>query len=229
MQQERSERMNINLGMHVYTGDDKVIGTVDKLILDPQTGTVKAAVVREGFLLHHDVEVPADMMATGPDGNAHITYTSQEVDALPRFDEADYTTPPMDYTSPFGYPLGGVYWPAGWGIGMAAPLYVPPVAAPTGPTYTGDSAVDQEISAALRREDLENAVVDKGSDVLDRDGEKVGTVQELAFDPNTNELTALVAHKGLLKGEDFEVPVSLIDKVDDGAVYLKVDARQVLL
>jgi sporulation protein YlmC with PRC-barrel domain len=204
-----------------------VIGTVDKLILDPQTGTVKAAVVRKGFLLHQDVEVAADMLAAGPDGNAHIPYTSQEVETLPRFNEAEYTTPPMDYIPPFDYPLAGVYWPVGWGMGMAAPI--PPVAAPTGPAYTGDSAVDREISAALRREDLENAVVDKGSDVLDRDGDKVGTVQELAFDPDTNELTALVAHKGLLKGEDFEVPVSLIDKVDDGVVYLKVDASQVLL
>jgi sporulation protein YlmC with PRC-barrel domain len=218
--------MDINLGMHVYTSDNQDIGAVDKLILDPETDTVKAAVVRKGFLLHQDVEVPADMIAAGPDSNAHIPYSANEVDTLPRFNEADYAPPPADYTSPFGYPLGGVYWPAGWGVGMGAPLYASPVAAPAAPAYTGDTAVDSEIDAALRNEDRENAIVDKGSDVLGRDGEKVGTVHELTFDPTTNELTGLVVHKGLIMGKDATVPASLIDKVDDGIVYLKVDARE---
>lgn len=217
--------MDINLGMHVYTSDDKDIGTVDKLILDPSTDAVKAAVVRKGILLHTDVEVPAETLAASPDGNAHIAYSSDEVDRLPRFDEANYAIPPVEYLPPSGYPLGGVYWPVGYG--MAVPLLeVPLVAGPVEPSWTGDSDVDQEIGAALRAQDLENAVIDKGSAVLGRDGEKVGTVHELAFDPTTSALTGLVVHKGLIMGKDTEIPASLIDKVDDGVVYLKVDARE---
>jgi len=33
-------------------------------------------------------------------------------------------------------------------------------------------------------------------------------------------------HKGLFKGEDWELPVSEIDSVDDGVVYLNVDAKE---
>jgi sporulation protein YlmC with PRC-barrel domain len=219
--------MDIKLGMHVYTNDNQDIGAVDKLIVDPETGTVKAAVVRKGFLLHDDIEVPADMLAAGPDGNAHLAYASTAVDTLPRFHEADYIPPPMGYVSPFGYPVGGVYWPAGYGVGMGGvPLTAPPVVEPAGPVWTGDRAVDAELGASLRREDLDNAVIDAGSDVLGRDGEKVGTVHELTFDPTTSELTGLVVHKGLIMGKDTPVPASLIDRVDDGVVYLKVDAAE---
>jgi hypothetical protein len=33
-------------------------------------------------------------------------------------------------------------------------------------------------------------------------------------------------HKGLLFGKDTALPASLIDSVDDGVIYLKVDARE---
>jgi uncharacterized protein YrrD len=93
-------------------------------------------------------------------------------------------------------------------------------------TWTGASDADREIGDALRRQDLENAVIGEGSDVFGRDGEKVGTVHELTFNPASNELTGLVVHKGIIFGKDTALPASLIDAVDDGAVYLKVNARE---
>jgi sporulation protein YlmC with PRC-barrel domain len=217
--------MDIHLGMHVYTSDNQDIGAVDKLILDPETGTVTAAVVRKGFLLHDDIEVPADMLTAGPEDTARIDTISTEVDTLPRFHEADYLPPPAEYLSPFGYPAGDVFWPAGYSIGMAGvPLAVPPVVEPAEPVWTGDAAVDQEVDAALSNADLEHVIIDAGSEVLGRDDEKVGTVHELTFDPVTSKLTGLVVHKGLIMGKDIALPVSLIDRVDDGVVYLKVNA-----
>ncbi|HWE62454.1 MAG TPA: PRC-barrel domain-containing protein [Chloroflexota bacterium] len=216
--------MDIKLGMHVYTSDDKDIGTVDRLILDPERGTVKAAVVRKGLLLHDDVEVPAEMMVARSRGDARIAYTAAEVDRLPRFDEGSYISPPPDYLPPMGYPSTSIYWPVGYGVG-AAPFDMQPAPGMAAP-WTGDTEVDHEIGAALRRQDLENAVIGEGSAVLGRDGEKVGTVHELTFDPATSRLTGLVVHKGILMGKDTELPASLIDTVDDGVVYLKVDARE---
>jgi sporulation protein YlmC with PRC-barrel domain len=218
--------MDVGLGMHVYTSDNRDLGTVDRLILDPERGSVKAAVVRKGALLHRDVEVPIETMSASPSGDARIGYTLAEADQLPRFEEASYTMPPTDYVPPMGFPSTAVYWPIGYGTGVAPPpvIQLPEVMA--APAWTGDSAVDRKIDAALRREDLENAVIGEGSDVLGRDGEKVGTVRELAFDPANSKLTGLVVHKGLLLGKDTELPVSLIDSIDDGVVYLKVDARE---
>lgn len=217
--------MDITLGMHVYTSDHKDLGTVDRLILDPDHSRVKGVVVRKGVLIHQDVELAVDMIMAGSSGDALIAYTSEEIDKLPRFEEANYTTPPADYRLPMGYPPASFYWPMGYGMGVPAGE-LQPAASPIAPSWTGDSTTDREVSAALRRQDLENAVIGEGSDVLGRDGEKVGTVHELTFDPTTSELTGLVVHKGLFKGEDTELPVSEIDSVDDGVVYLNVDAKE---
>jgi sporulation protein YlmC with PRC-barrel domain len=224
--------VDITLGMHVYTSDDKDLGTVDRLILDPDHSAVKAVVVRKGVILHKDIEVSADMIMARPAGDARIAYTAEEVDRLPDFKEADYTSPPADYRLPLAYPASAFYWPIGYGMGVPAggrqftAGELQPAASPVAPTWTGDSTTDREVHAALQRQDLENAVIGEGSDVLGRDGEKVGTVSELTFDPADNQLTGLVVHKGLFKGEEWELPVSEIDSVDDGVVYLKVDARE---
>jgi sporulation protein YlmC with PRC-barrel domain len=219
--------MELTLGMHVFTSDDKDLGRVDRLILDPDRGTVKAAVVRKGLLLHQDVEVPVEMITAGTNGEARISYSSEEVDQLPRFFEGSYVSPPSDYMSPMGYPSSGMYWPVGYGMGVA-PLGARPTGVEATSAWTGNSEVDREIGDALRRQDLENAVIGEGSDVLGRDGEKVGTVHELSFDPTSSKLTGLVVHKGLILGKDTELPASLIDSVDDGVVYLKVDAKEAM-
>lgn len=222
---ERTCLVNINLGMHVYTNDTQDIGTVDRLILDPDQGIVRAAVVRKGFLLHDDVEVPADLLTADSNGDAHIPYSSAEINRLPRFYEGSYVTPPADYLPPMAYPPTAFYWPVGYGLGTA-PLETMPAAGMDTRTWTGASDADREVGAALQRQDLENAVIGEGSEVFGRDGEKVGTVHELTFNPSNSELTGLVVHKGLLFGKDTALPASLIESVDDGAVYLKVPARE---
>jgi len=41
----------IELGAHVRTSDGQDAGTIDRLILDPATADIKAAVVHQGVLL----------------------------------------------------------------------------------------------------------------------------------------------------------------------------------
>src|SRR5579864_4564991 len=103
--------------MHVYTSDTKDLGTVDRLILDPNQDRVRAVVVRKGMLLHQDVEVPVDLLTADSNGEAHIAYRSEETDKLPLFDEGSYVTPPVDYLPPMAYPPTAFYWPVGFGLG----------------------------------------------------------------------------------------------------------------
>ena len=53
--------MDIGLGMSVYTSGGQGIGSVDRLILDPDTNQVKAAVIRKGRFLPHDKEVVREL------------------------------------------------------------------------------------------------------------------------------------------------------------------------
>ena len=123
---------------------------------------------------------------------------------------------------PAGYPTGGIYWPMNYGY-----FGVPPL----GPTDepAGGSALDREAREALERQDLENAVIGEGSDVVDRDGEKVGEVARLVFDPDGHRLTSFVARKGFIFTEDRELTASAITRIDDGVIYLRVSKRELNL
>jgi sporulation protein YlmC with PRC-barrel domain len=144
------------------------------------------------------------------------------VDQLPAFSESNYTTPPVGYVLPAGFPPGGIYWPIGYGYFATPPL------AETG-VSTGSVTRDREVRDALVRQDLENAVVGEGSNVVDRDGEKVGEVARLVFDPDDNRLTRFAVRMGFIFTEEKELPASVITSVDDGVIYLKVGKHELNL
>jgi sporulation protein YlmC with PRC-barrel domain len=207
--------MHIALGAPVRTSDGHDIGTIDRLILDPRTHAIRSAVVHKGFLLTRDVEVPISQMTVAPDGVVQLSLSAARVDELPEFFEANYTSsPPPGSTAPADLMAGGVFWPVGYG---AAPI------APAGGDVV-DRVVQTEIDEALRRQDLENAVVGQGAEIKTRDGQKVGTVHQLVFDPETSVLTRFVVRSGFIFTEETDLPASLIASADDGVLRLRVDA-----
>lgn len=207
--------MDIGLGMSVYTSDGQDIGSVARLILDPDTNQVKAAVIRKGVFLPHDKEVRRELMDITPDGNIRLSATAAQVHSLPEFLPGAYTAPPEDYPLPAGYPFESMYLPYGFSLG-ATPLG-------TGP----ENAEAREIRAAWHRQDIENAVSQEGSKVFSREGEPVGEVHQLNFDRHTGALTHIVVRRGFLFPKDTELPAALISGVGDGAVTLSVSAAKI--
>lgn len=208
--------MKVELGAKVTTSDGKAVGTIDKLILDPDSGDVHAVVVRKGLLFGKDIEVPVDGIVGRQDGAVQLEYTEDQLDDLRSFDEGSYTTPPpersREYASGYGYPTASLLWPSSW----SGPV--------SGEPYGHDAigAVGDEVATMHREQDLSNSVIEEGSTVRSRGGEKLGEVHKLVFDAQTGRPTMLVIRKGFLFTEDVEVPVSLISSVDDDVVYLDV-------
>jgi sporulation protein YlmC with PRC-barrel domain len=209
--------MDIGLGMNVYTSDGQGVGSIDRLILDPDTNQVKAAVIRKGVLLPHDKEVIREIMNITSDGAIRLSATAAEVHSLPEFLPGAYTTPPADYPLPAGYPSESVYLTSGFGLGGlgATPVGMMP-----------DNAEAREVRAAWHRQDLENAVIQEGSKVFSREGEQIGEVHQLNFNQQTGALTHLVVRRGFIFTTDTELPASMIARVDDGAVTLSVSAAE---
>jgi uncharacterized protein YrrD len=218
--------MRIELGATVWTRDGQRVGTVDRLIFDPDRGQVKAAVVRKGAFLPRDVEVPLDQLTVDEQGHARLAYTRDEVDALPEFFEGSYTTtPPSGYTAPLAYPAAGLYWPTPLGLGHAMGV---PFPAGTGPLVDagGDPEVRAEAAEALRRQDLENAVVGEGSAIKSRDGQTVGELDRLVFDADSGEVVGFVVRRGFIFTKTIQLPASLIDGADDGVLHLNATADE---
>lgn len=67
----------------------------------------------------------------------------------------------------------------------------------------------------------------RGSKVYASDG-KVGQVDEFLIDQENNDITHLIMREGHLWGKkDITIPVSEIKKIDEDAVYLKLDKESI--
>jgi sporulation protein YlmC with PRC-barrel domain len=199
--------MRAHLGLHVRTSDGQDVGKIDRLIVDPSSGDVKEVVVRRGLILHQDVEVPIDAIRGRTEDDVQLSLTADEAKALPRFVESSYIPPPMDYVSPFGYPAAGLLWPAGYQRPLATP----------------ETADGSEREAGQAR----TAVIEKGSDVLTRDGETVGKVQDVMFDPETGHPTSFVVRTtGLFSFEEVGLPAGAVSGVDDKVIYLHLNKSE---
>jgi sporulation protein YlmC with PRC-barrel domain len=219
---EENATMKIEIGSTVNSSDGQNIGSVDRLIIDPATSEVRAAVIRKGMFLPRDIEVPLSSLTASSGGELGVDMSADEVKNLPEFAEDMYILPPPQYQLPDGFTAGSLYWPAG--TMMGPPQNIPAT------TMVADGSMDSAIQDAARADqstqEFDDAVIGKGSTVSGRDGETIGKVAELAFDPKTGALSGLVVRSGLLVHNDRHIASSLIDTVEEGLITLKVDADQ---
>jgi len=217
--------MQLNLGQHILSSDSQDVGTIKHFILDPATIQVKAFVMEKGWLLPDDIEIPLEAAQEKGGEEVTVSYTAEQVKNLPRFDETLYTSAPPELADRLlGYPAGSLLWPTAHayppfstaGYPSPAPLADGDIAAPLPP----------EVQDRLRQLDDNNAVISAGDEVLSKDGEKVGEVQNVAFDSVTGRPTHLTLRKGWLFHKDWELPADIIASVDDGIVYLKLNKTE---
>jgi sporulation protein YlmC with PRC-barrel domain len=209
--------MGIQLNERIWTSDGQVAGTVDKVILDAEHGTVAKVVLRQGGILPHDVEVNLDDLQPDAEGRHRVAFDAAHLHHLPRFDEAAYTTPPPEITVPPDYEREQVLWPYGW-LGSTGPVPLSPA---------GPERLPKEVVESLYEEDLQNAVIAAGSAIQSRDGVKVGELARLTFSESDGRLASLVVRQGFLFPHEHELPGTLVASAGDGVIYLNVDTAQV--
>jgi uncharacterized protein YrrD len=61
----------------------------------------------------------------------------------------------------------------------------------------------------------------ENTEVVSSDGQKVGKIDRVVFDPNSNELTHLIVQKGFLFTEDKVVPLDCVESATEERVVLK--------
>lgn len=77
--------MPVELGAHVASSDGHDVGRIDKLIVDAHTSEVTAIVLRQGLLLHRDVQVPLSSLQPDPAGGWRLTATAAQLAELPAY------------------------------------------------------------------------------------------------------------------------------------------------
>jgi uncharacterized protein YrrD len=209
--------MRVALDAKVLTRDGEDAGSVERAVVNPEANEVTAFVVSTGALFGRDVLVPLrGIERASPDGDAiRLALTKEEIERLPAYVPADYVVPPADwvYTGAYAFgPYGGFVWPAAYG----------------GYQYTAGPG-----GSGTAPGQPEEPTIGKGAVVFDRDGEDLGVVDDVLFDPASGRLRGFVLRVGgvlrtLLGGGDtVEVTREAVDRVAEGAVHLRLRKDEV--
>jgi uncharacterized protein YrrD len=200
--------MRVDLNAKVRTSDGHEAGKIHRVLVDPETDRITGFVVSTRRLLGRDVIVGEDMFAdASPDGETiTLTLTKKELDTQPSFEEDDFVTPPVGWSGPnLGYAIPSEYF-----------------------LWPADSAL-ADVGERPR------PAIKKGDTVKDRDGDIVGTVDEIRFDEKTGEVLSFIvrAGAGLERlfggGKVAEIPRNDILRIAEDEVRLGVDREEIVV
>jgi uncharacterized protein YrrD len=213
-------------GKEIYTEDGEKVGSIERVVLDPQTKEVTHVVVEKGFLFRESKVVPISML--GPETQDGITLRDGEfVEDLATFREVEYIPAGLEtektkergekapsekateYPAQFApryywYPPVGV----GWWRGLGTAAYVEPEYVRTVELNIPEGTVALEAGAA----------------VISSDDKHVGDVEEILTDPQENRATHFVISTGLLLKERKLVPTQWVSTMLEREVYLSVSS-----
>lgn len=199
--------MRIDLNARIRTSDGHEAGNVHRVLVDPETERITGFVVSTSRLLGRDVIVGEDAFAAAePEGDViTLNLTKRELDTQPTFEESDFVVPPAGWSAP--------------SLGYTVP--------PESFLWPAESAL-ADIGEKSRPS------IKKGDTVKDRDGDMVGTVEDIRFDEKKGELLSFIVKAGAglerLFGGGKVVEISRDDilRIADGEVRLAVDREEIV-
>lgn len=201
----------------VFDENGEKVGTIDRIVIDPQTKEVTHVVVEEGFLFTEDKVVPVEWLSTATDDRVILKKSEEDMESLPNFEETHFIpwrerdaveTYPPGYAQPYyWYPRVGVDW---WGY-------------PGYRAYFGFG--EPPYTAVVKRQIPEGTIpLEEGADVVSADNEHVGDVAEIFADPDSGHATHFVISQGVIFKDKKLVPTAWIDSMREDRVYLGVDS-----
>jgi uncharacterized protein YrrD len=189
-------------GMPVHATDGE-IGTIQDVLFDPDSWTVRYLEVSTGWLFGRDVLIPVGkvMKIDAPDGVATFDCTKEQIENSPSAEPERAVDREYESRLVSHYGLTP-YWAAPPEAGVV-PTAMPVEAHPT-----------RDAEAA------EGSLLLSGSEIdgydLDAQGETVGTVRDVLIDLDTWKVTSLMADLGGLFTQDVETigvgPVVGVDR-----------------
>lgn len=206
--------MRLTKGADIYSSEGEKLGTLDRVVIDPETKEVTHLVISKGGLFKTDKVVAMDMVDPGIEDKITLLALKHDLDEFPEFEETHYVNldqpdaPVTDVQASYWYPpLNLVWWRAGGTDNSvmypAKPVYV---------ARTTQSIPEGTIA------------LEEGARVISQDGKHVGNVVQVIVDPQDNGVTHFVVSEGVLFKERKLVPVTWISRIDEDEVYLSTTA-----
>jgi uncharacterized protein YrrD len=203
--------MKLIKGSDVFTSTGEKLGTLRRVIIDPQTKEVTHVVVEKGFLFTTDRVIPVNRLETQNDERIALADTQQDFDQFPVFEESHYVAldendhPVSEVEGAYWYPPANLAW---WRTGASYMGYYPPI-----PNYV--LRTNQNIPEGT-------VALEEGARVISNEGNHVGNIDQVVVDPEDNRATHFVVNEGLLFTNKKLIPVTWIGSIEEDEVRLSV-------
>ncbi len=203
--------MRLTKGADVYSSDGEKLGTVDRVVLDPQTREVTHIVISRGLMFKTEKLIAIDRVDQSMTDKLTLRSPKAKMENFPDFEETHYvnqdqTENPTSDELPvsYWYPPMNLAW---WRTGGAAN----PILYPSQPIYVPRTT--QNIPEGT-------VALEEGAKVASADHKHIGNIKELIVDEQDHRVTHIVINEGVLLKERKLVPVTWISEIDEGEVLL---------
>lgn len=208
--------MKLTKNSTVFSSMGEKIGSLDRVVLDPDTMNVTHLVIKKGILFSTDKIVPIHFLNDELDERITLNMNAEEIDNLSSYEEASYRSfdrrnypDGRDDLSP---DMDTVYW-------------YPPIYLPWWTMGTMGQMVQNPKPKYVKREKnipQGKVALEEGAKVIGRDGETLGDVEQVIIEPDEAHATHIVIGSGLITKDFKLVPTHWIRDVSDDKVYLTI-------
>ena len=197
--------MQIKRGVSVFTADNKHVGQVERVVIDPQSQEISALVVQEGDFFTEDRVLPFNFIASATEKQI-VLEEGVDLDRLPEFEETHYILLRPEDTE------------AAHAAGDVIPLYWYP---PYGFAPIGDAAFGPQIIETEENIPAGNVPLEEGAEVVSADGKHVGKVEKILTFPGGDRISHFVMR------EDVEnvyklIPIYWVSDLEEDEIQLNV-------
>lgn len=199
--------MKVQLGADVITHDGEKIGAVKQAVIDPADQEITHLIVEKGFLFTEAKVLPLSLVLQADEEQVKLIETDIDPEDLPDYQEESYF--PVEATMAYDPELA-----LSRSFLAAKPRIVP--------------KQEENIRIIKKTDGDKNLPGDKellkiGARVTTLEDKKVGKIQELVVEGQTNQVTHLVISQGLFKKKQALIPQSWVKEISPQEVTLKVD------
>lgn len=205
-------KMQFQKNATVLAANGQEVGSVDRVVLSPESKMVTHIVVRKGALLNRvDKVVPIDLIAETTEDRIILRDDAGDLESFPPFEEervvdkkAGLDQPPLfESSSPelLGYPEPNI-----------------PVVPGPGDQYV--TQTEQNIPEGT-------VAMKEGAKVITAEGQHVGNVERVLADPSVDQVTHLLISRGMFPKQTKLIPMEWVATMEEDEVHLRVEKHWV--
>jgi sporulation protein YlmC with PRC-barrel domain len=197
--------MLLKFGTDVVTYDDKKIGELESVIVEPTTEEITHLVVRKGVLNTKDKLVPISLVAQSDGSSIKLHEFKGGVKDLQNYETSMFV--PLD--TYINDDLEGEVIPL---------VFYPPLSSPRAYSthLTGIPVIKKELPG-------DEEALREGAEVVGMEGKKLGRVKEVILDPKTDRVTQLLVKEGVLFKKEYLIPVEWVRSIEENEIDLYVN------